>query len=158
MTARSTVVRILIVANRTASTPMLLDEVSRRARERARFTLIIPPERSASGEDWSAEDALGLLERAAGEPVEHLDAGPDALAVIHRAVDGGDVDEIILSTPPEHLSRWVHHDLRHRLEHLRLPVHVIPPEPDAPLPDHLRAEMPADWSYPPPTPGIAGTY
>jgi hypothetical protein len=156
MTRPPTVVQILIVANRTASTPMLLDEVTRRTHEGARFTLIIPPEKSEG--DWSVEDAVGLLERAAGEPVKHMDAGPDALDVIHRAVDRGEVDEIILSTPPEHLSRWVHHDLRHRLEHLKLPVRVIPPEPDAPLPDHVRAELPDGWSFPPPTPGIAGTY
>jgi hypothetical protein len=154
-----TALRILIVANRTASTPMLLEEVARRGQEGARFTLLIPPEKSAhEGEDWSLQDATGLLERACGEPVQHLDCGPDALDAIHRAVDDGEVDEIILSTPPEHLSRWIHHDLRHRVEHLKLPVHVIPPEPDTPVPDHLRAAMPDDWNYPPPTPGIAGTY
>jgi hypothetical protein len=158
MTAPPAVVRILIVANRTASTPMLLDEVTRRARAGARFTLLIPPERSAHGEDWSEADGVGLLERAAGGPVAYLDCGPDALGVIHRAVDAGEVDEIILSTPPEHLARWIHHDLRHRLEHLELPVCVIPPEADAPLPDHLREAMPEGWTYPPPTPGIAGTY
>jgi hypothetical protein len=157
-TAPPAAVRILIVANRTASTPMLLDEVTRRARTGARFTLLIPPERSAHGEDWSVQDAVGLLERAAGDPVGYLDCEPDALGVIHRAVDAGDVDEIILCTPPEHLSRWIHHDLRHRLEHLQLPVRVMPPEPDAPLPEHLRAAMPEEWSYPPPMPGIAGTY
>jgi hypothetical protein len=150
-------VRILIVANRTASTPMLLDEVTRRARAGARFTLLIPPERSAHG-DWSAPDAVGLLERAAGDPVAYLDGGPDALGVIHREVDAGTVDEIILCTPPEHLARWIHHDLRHRLEHLQLPVCVMPPEADVPLPDHLRGAMPEGWSCPPPTPGIAGTY
>jgi hypothetical protein len=146
---------ILVVANRTASTPVLLDEVAQRARTGARFTLLIPPEKSAhEGEDWSLEDALRLLERAAGRPVGHLDCGPDAFAAIHRAVDDGACDEIILSTPPEHLSRLIHHDLRHRLEHLQLPVHVIPGEPDAAPPD----DLPKNWTYPPPTPGIAGTY
>jgi hypothetical protein len=150
--------RILIVANRTASTPMLLKEVSNRARTGARFTLLIPPERSAHGEDWSASDAVGLLERASGDSVAYLDCGPDPLGVIHRAVDAGEVDEIILCTPPEHLTRWIHHDLRHRLEHLKLPVRVMPPDVDAPVPDHMREAMPESWSYPPPTPGIAGTY
>ena len=99
-----------------------------------------------------------LLERASGGGIDHLDRGADALDTIHRAVDAGAFDEIILSTPQEHLSRWVHHDLRHRLEHLELPVCVIPPEQDAPLPDHVRSAMPESWNYPPPTPGIAGTY
>ena len=155
----TTPTRTLVVANRTASTPVLLDEVTRRAAAGARFTLLIPPEKSAhGGDDWSLQDAVELLERAAGEPVETLDCGPDAFDTIHRAVRDGAFDEIILSTPSEHLSRWIHHDLRHRLEHLQVPVRVIPPEPDAPLPDHLRTQMPESWSYPPPTPGIPGTY
>jgi hypothetical protein len=147
--------RILVVANRTASTPMLLDEVTRSAEAGAGFTLMIPPEKAAhEGDDWSLEDARGLLERACGEPVKHMDCGPDAFDTIHRAVDAGAYDEIILSTPPEHLARLIHHDLRHRLEHLKVPVRVIPPEPDAPPPD----DLPEAWGYPPPTPGVAGTY
>ena len=151
--------QILVVANRTASTPMLLEEVTRRAAAGGRFTLLIPPEKGAhDGDDWSSADATRLLGRAAGQPVGHLECGPDPFATIHKAVDDGACDEIILSIPHEHLSRLIHHDLRHRLEHLKLPVHVIPPEPDAPLPDHVRAEMPGDWSTPPFSPGIPGTY
>lgn len=141
----STPTTILIVANRTASTPLLLDEVGRRAQTGARFTLLIPPETSAhDGEDWDVEDATRLLERAAGRPVGHLDCGPDPFDTIHRAVDDGACDEIILSTPPQHLARWVHHDLRHRLEHLELPVQVIPPEPDVPMP----SDLPEGWTRP----------
>jgi hypothetical protein len=156
MSARVTGVRVLVVANRTASMPMLLDEVSRRAREGARFTLVIPPEHAAhGGEDWSVADATRLLERAAGEPVEHLDSGPDVFDAIHRAVEDRTCDEIILSTPTAHLSRWIHHDLRHRVEHLKLPVRVIPPAPDAPLPDDMRRHLPESWSHPP-LPGAGG--
>ena len=156
MTAKQ--VRILVVANRTASTPLLLEEVTRRAEAGASFTVVVPADKSAHGNDWSLEQAVSLVERAAHQPVESLDAEADAFDVIHRAADAGEFDEIILSTPPEHLSRLIHHDLRHRLEHLQVPVRVIPPEPDAPLPEHLREGMPESWSYPPPTPGIAGTY
>jgi hypothetical protein len=150
----TTPTRILIVANRTSSTPMLLEEVKGRAQVGAAFTLLIPPEKGASeGEDWSLDDALALLGRAADQDIDHLDCGPDAFDTIHRAVDERAFDEVILCTPQEHLSRLIHHDLRHRLEHLGLPVLVIPPEADAPLPDHLRAEMPGSWSSPPPSPG-----
>ena len=147
--------RILIVANRTPSTPTLLEIVTRRARDGADFILVIPPEK---GEDWSVDDALALLHRAAGRDVGHLDCGPDAFDTIHRALDEDPFDEVLLCTAPEHLARLIHHDLRHRLEHLGVPVSVIPPERDAPLPDHLRTNMPAEWTYPAPSPGVPGTY
>lgn len=151
----TTPARILIVANRTASTPTLLAEVSRRAQSDAGFTLVIPPEK---GDDWSREDALELLGGAAKQDVEYLDRGPDAFDTIHRSMDEHAFDEVILCTPPEHLTRLLHHDLRHRLEHLGVPVLVIPPEPDAPLPEHLQANMPDEWSSPRPSPGIPGAY
>ena len=87
--------RILIVANRTSSTPMLLEEVSRRKDADVEFTLLIPPEKSAG--DWSLDDARALLSRAAGRDVGHLDCGPDAFDTIHRAVDAG-----AATSHPEH--------------------------------------------------------
>ena len=147
--------RILIVANRTSSTPTLLKEVTESARRGASFTLLIPPEKAQDGGDWLPEDALRLVGDAAGSPVEHLRCGDDALDTIHAAVDGGDVDEIIVCTPHEHLSRWMHHDLAHRIEHLGLPVRVIPPEHDKPMPAELRRDIPDGWTRVE-TPGAAG--
>jgi hypothetical protein len=140
---------ILVVANRTPSTPMLMEEVARRAREdaSARITVLIPPERGDEAAlDWTPEEARRLVSEAAGAEVDGLDSGPDALATIHGAVDAGDVDEIIISAHTEHLSRWVHHDLTHRVEHLGLPVTVIPPERD--VPDDLREGLPTGAKYP----------
>jgi len=80
--------RILVVANRTASTPMLLQEVARSGRDGARFTLVIPPEQGHDhGSDWSREDAEQLLSEAAGGPVDVMDPGDDAVDTIHAAVD-----------------------------------------------------------------------
>ena len=55
-------------------------------------------------------------------------------------------DEIIVCTQPEHLARWVHHDLPHRIEHLGLPVYVIPPDQD--VPDDIKEGLPTGWHYP----------
>ena len=55
-------------------------------------------------------------------------------------------DDIIVSTAPEHLSRWVHHDLPHRIEHLGLPVRVVPPEPDTHISEELQQKLPNRWS------------
>jgi hypothetical protein len=138
---------VLVVANRTASTPMLMDEVARRARAGARCTLLVPPESRGEHADWTLQDAQRLLSKAAGAEVECLDCGSDALDTIHQAVDAGRFDAIIVSTVPEHLARWVHHDLPHRLEHLGLPVTVIPHDRD--VPDDLREGLPSGWDYPP---------
>lgn len=156
MAAPAQTVRILVIANRTASTPRLLDEVKRRARDGADFMLLVPPEKGTHhAPDWTPAVAEELLARAAGRDVVTLACGPDALDTIHRTVAGGGCDEIIVSTVPEHLARWVHHDLPHRIEHLGLPVVVIPHEPDAPLDDDLAQGLPTGWDYPP-IPGPAG--
>jgi hypothetical protein len=137
--------RVLVVANRTASTPALLAEVGARARAGASVTVLIPPEKT-DHPDWTDEEAARLVGRAADQEVECLDAGPDALDTIHDAVGRDQFDEIIVCTVPEHLARWVHHDLPHRLEHLGLPVCVIPPDRD--VPDDLREGLPSGWKYP----------
>jgi predicted TIM-barrel fold metal-dependent hydrolase len=145
--------RVLVVANRTASTPALMAEVERRAGTGARFGLLIPPEGGHHAPDWTREDAVRLLERAAGGPVESVDAGTDAVDTIHRAVADQSFDEILVSTVVEHHARWLHHDLPRRIEHLGVPVMVIPPEPQkwGPIDG-----FPTDW-VPNATPGaVAG--
>jgi len=134
--------RILVIANRTASTPMMLDRIAERARAGASFTLLIPPDHGHH-DDWSREVALELVGRATGGDVASLDPGDDPLDAVHRAVSDGEFDELIVCTAPAHLARWVHHDLPHRLQHLGLPVLVIPPEPDAPIPDPVRDALPS---------------
>jgi hypothetical protein len=118
--------RVLVVANRTASTPVLLHEVNRRAGD-AVFSLLVPPQ---SDGDWTAEDARRLLERASGNAVEVVDAGEDAALRVHQLVAAHEYDQVIVSTPHHHLDRWRHHDLPRRLRDLDVPLTVIPPEPD----------------------------
>ena len=138
--------RVLVVANRTASTPALLAEVGARARAGATtVTVLIPPER-ADQPDWTDEEAARLVGQAAEQTVLCLDAGSDALDTIHAAVGADEFDEIIVCAKPEHLARWVHHDLPHRLEHLGLPVCVIPPDEE--VPDDIREGLPTGWRYP----------
>jgi hypothetical protein len=121
---------ILIVANRTASTPALLAEVQRRAGTCRGFGLMIPPEADAEASDWAVDDALRLVGRAAGAAVVAVEPGPDAAAAVHDLVAQGEYDEIILSTVPAHHARWHHHKLPDRIERLGVRVTVIPPELD----------------------------
>jgi hypothetical protein len=120
--------RILVVANRTASTPRLLKEVERRARAGpATFALLIPGAPNRKAADWTLEAAIPLLERAARGEVEGLIGGPDPFDAIQRAIHERGFDEIIVSTLPKKRSNWLRRDLIRQLERLGLPVTAVVP-------------------------------
>lgn len=121
--------RVLIVAHRTAATPRLLDEVRARARRSAcAFTLLVPrPYWDPDTEEAAAtlELAIPLLEEAASGHVEGIVGDNDPFVAVQRAVEGDGFDEIIISTLPARVSRWLRRDLPHRAETLGLPVTVV---------------------------------
>jgi hypothetical protein len=127
------VTRILIVANRTAAAPRLLDEVRRRAQDApCRFSLLIPDVRVRGAADWTLEIALPLLRRAARSEVDGLLGGPEPLDSVKQALAEGSYDEIIVSTLPRRFSRWLRHDLITQISQLGLPVTVVTPRRKAP--------------------------
>ncbi|HEY1539246.1 MAG TPA: hypothetical protein VGF63_07610 [Solirubrobacteraceae bacterium] len=127
--------RVLIVANRTAATEPLLDAVRRRAQAGpARFHLLVPAtprglhrvvDPEDSGYDEAAvqlELALELLSEAAGSEVTGNVGSADPMAAIADVINDRRVHEIILSTLPLRLSRWMHLDLPRKLRGMELPV------------------------------------
>ena len=121
--------RVLVIANRTAATPMLLEQVRRRASEGAcRFTLLVPRAFWDADTEESAltlELAIPLLEDAAGGRVEGLVGDQDPFVAASAALEAGSYDELIVSTLPARVSHWLHIDLPTRLQRFGLPVTVI---------------------------------
>ena len=123
------ITRVLIVANRTASTPQLIEAVSSRAKEsRCEFALLIPDVTNRKEADWTIETAQRLVGPAARGTVEGLVGGPDPFESVQDAVRQGKFDEIVISTLPRRVSKWLRRDLIRRVERLGLPVTAIIPE------------------------------
>jgi hypothetical protein len=122
------ITRVLIVANRTASTHRLIEAVGRRAKASpCEFALLIPDVTDRKAADWTLETAQRVLRPAARGKVEGLVGGPDPFESVKAAVHEGDFDEIIISTLPKRLSKWLRRDLIGRVEGLGLPVTAIVP-------------------------------
>ena len=121
--------RVLIVAHRTAATPPLLAAVRERAaRGPCEFTLLLPrPYWDADTEEsaLTLELALPLLDEAAGSRVEGLVGDTDPFVAVQGALQRTPYDEIVVSTLPTHVSRWLRMDLPARVRRLGVPVTVV---------------------------------
>src|SRR4051794_30049352 len=91
--------RVLVVANRTAATPALLEAVERYRHEQpTTFALLIPDAPKGDHTDWTLEMALPLLERAARGPVEGLTGtSGDPFDAVRDALSEGSYDRVIIS-------------------------------------------------------------
>src|SRR3954447_10890313 len=126
--------RVLIVANRTASTPRLIEAVRSRAHASpCEFVLLIPDVSDRKAADWTLETALRLLRPAARGRVEGLVGGADPFESVKEAGQRGNFDEIIISTVPKRASKWLRRDLIRRVEGLGVPVTAIVPKADKPF-------------------------
>ena len=131
--------QVLVVAHKTAATPGLLEAIrTRAARGPVTFHLLVPnpaehaeitdAERHRRHEEGEhvLELALPLIEQAAGGLAEgSVSVRHDPLDAIEEIVHDGDFHEIIISTLPQHVSRWLRANLPSRVEHLGLPVTTV---------------------------------
>ena len=126
---------VLVVAHQTAATQGLLEAVRHRARSSpARFHLVVPrqahgmhrvvdPEDSGASEaDTVLAEALPMLSGAAGSDVTGSLGDAEPLMAIQDAVNLGNYDEIIISTLPRKVSKWLKLDLVSKTKALGLPV------------------------------------
>lgn len=126
---------VLVVAHQTAVGSALLDAVrDRAARGPATFHLIVPRRPHGmhkvvdpieAGEEEARmvlAEARPKLSEAAGSEVSGSVGDPEPLMAIHDAVNLGHYDEIIISTLPLGVSRWLKLDLVSKARALGLPV------------------------------------
>jgi hypothetical protein len=131
---------VLVVANVTADSDELMDVLRRRAEKaRLQVQLVVPiggagPDREVGerqvqrGLDRMAEfgiEAQGQVVR--GDPVQ----------AVHDVWDAATYDEIVVSTLPTGVSKWLRIDVPHRLEKLTGAqvehVETAPPRPAPPI-------------------------
>jgi hypothetical protein len=131
--------RVLVVANRTAESPELLEALRTRTMHGpCEFTLLIPS--TPHGLAWAADMHAGGDEaeqhreafvqelREEGLDVAGAKVGdPDPLAAISDECNFNEYDELIVSTLPLRVSKWLHVDLPRKAEAATgLPVqHVV---------------------------------
>ncbi|HEX2162155.1 MAG TPA: hypothetical protein VHF88_10095 [Thermoleophilaceae bacterium] len=132
--------KVLVVANQTAESEELLTALRERdGQGDCEFTVLIPA--TPHGLSWAANmdaevgkreaerhrDALIGRLRDAGVDVEDAIVGdPDPLGAIQDACNRGSYDELIVSTLPHHISKWLHLDLPRKAAHATgLPVTTV---------------------------------
>ena len=127
---------VLIVANKAAVTPALVDVVRKRAAAGpSRFFVLVPNpahvtfDRTSPDVDEGErilEQTLPTLDAAAGVEVEGgVARSPNAYDDIVQELSARAYDEIILETPPSHVSHWLHVDLPERIAHLGYPLTTV---------------------------------
>ena len=125
---------VLVVANKTASSEELLSAMKERAdRGPTEFHLVVPASpRGASwafdmnaGQEAAEHDLEGALARMRERGFDvHGEIGDaDPVAAVSDSTHSGDYDEVIVSTLPKHLSKWLHLDIARKVAHATgLPV------------------------------------
>jgi nucleotide-binding universal stress UspA family protein len=131
--------KVLVVATRTAACSELVDVLRDRAvQEHTTFSLLVPA--TPYGWAWLADMYSGGVDaerylaaaekryRDAGVALDSAQLGdPDPVAAVMDAIHFSRYDEIVVSTLPRHLSKWLRLSLPHRLRSVTgLPVtHIV---------------------------------
>jgi uncharacterized membrane-anchored protein len=134
--ARTGEASVLVVTNKTTATPALIEAVRKRAvAGPARFFTLIPNPAHLAFDRVSRDThlaeaelatALPLLEDPAGGEIEgRVASSPNAYDDIVDELGARNYHEIILETPPSHVSHWLHVDLPERIAHLGYPLTTV---------------------------------
>ena len=113
-------VNALVVASKTADSDDLLKHLEARAeRGPIEFTLLVPcGPRSRHTAKSRLEAGLRRMREAGLEVTGVLGKDTDPLMAVHDVWDPRRFDEVIVSTLPSSVSRWMRFDLPHRVAKL----------------------------------------
>jgi hypothetical protein len=130
----------LVVGNQTLDSPTLAAAiVERKGRGPATFHLVVPATPIKGRLTWDEDEARqvarerldAMLARLRGQDVEATGevGAPDPIEAVEDAIRGHQVDEILLSTLPSGISRWLGQDVPTRLKgSVMVPVVVLTAE------------------------------
>lgn len=129
---------VLVVLNKVEPSGELLDAVRRRAAKgAARFSVLVPNPGHLAFDRNAAEtgDGEALLARALSRiqsPANGTVGGrvansPNAYDDVIEELEARTYAEIIVETPPSHISHWLHVDLPHRIAELGYPTVAVAP-------------------------------
>jgi hypothetical protein len=135
--------RVLVIANRTADSPDLIAALRRLGERGASFTLLVPA--VPHGLSWAANmkagwpaaiscaEAASERMRAGGVALEEVVVGdPDPFAAAGDVLHGGEFAEVIVSTLPRGVSKWLRLGLADRLRRaFDIPVTQLSAHPRA---------------------------
>lgn len=127
---------VLVVLNKVTPTESLIAAVRERvAAGAARFHVLVPNPHNlgfdhgdpvpTDGDALLAAALPPLREAAGGEVSGRVANSPNAYDDIVEELDAGTYTEIIIETPPAHLSHWLHVDLPQRVAQLGLPTEAV---------------------------------
>jgi hypothetical protein len=133
----------LIVVNQTFTSPTLAEAIADRMRQgEATFHVVVPATPIGHGLTWDEQEAFAAAEARLAEILERLRGigaqatgevgSKDPVAAVEDAMRSRTVDEVILSTLPAGISRWLGQDVPSRLRAgITVPLTVVtaPREP-----------------------------
>ena len=127
--------RLLVVANRTVDSNELFAELARRAKTDAIAVTLLVPQDIYGGQGRRLNAALTHLHEA-GIPAEGMLGDTDPLIAVQDAWSASRFDEIVLSTLPSGVSRWLGLDLPRRVARITGATvsHVVATEAELAVP------------------------
>jgi len=131
---------VLVVANVTADSDELIGALRERAEHaRVRVQLVVPIGGAGPDREAGERQLERGLDRMAGAGIEAQGqvVRGDPVQAVHEVWDAAAIDEIVVSTLPTGVSKWLRIDVPHRLEKLTgarvQHVETAPPRPQHPV-------------------------